>query len=450
MTNEHPVRSAMVRWLARCAACWGVVLGLLLTGCGGGADVAGGVGSGGTGLATVVPTGLTLGTVSGFGSIIVDGTAYDDSQAIAFVTDSEGAKQPSTLKLGQQIRVLFAGGNVSQSLQILPQLAGPVTMRPDADGWMQVMGQWVRLVAVAGGASRSNVTILSGYASSAVIDTTKDVEVHGSWVYDKGKSGYVLWATRLEKLPAGLDPVQVGGVIQGLGTSTFKLSAASSVSIRPAKLGTDLANGQVVRVWMTRAALARAAQKPPEVDALRVERVTPTIAEIAALKNVRVSGLAGNFDPVTSTVEVQGLRVEVPVGAATGLGSALSIGPVAQSLSSALLIGPVEPSSPLAGQFVGLDLAAKADGVVALSASERTADGSSLGGTVDISGSVTGIDWTAAIVSFTLRGVDVRASRDAIESSCPAVANLSQIRVRVLGRLTSGAGVLAAIRLTCG
>jgi hypothetical protein len=315
---------------------------------------------------------------------------------------------------------------------------------------MQVMGQWVHLVAVAGESSRSNVTILSGYASSALIDTTDDVEVHGSWVYDKGKSSYVLWATRLEKLPAGLDPVQVGGVVQGLGTSTFKLSSMSSVSMRPARWSTDLANGQVVRVWTTRAALAQSAQKPPpDVDALRVERVTPTVSEVAALKNVRVSGLAGNYDPVTSTVEVQGLRVQVPFGVPSGLGSALAIGPV-DPLGSALSIGPTEPTSPLVGQFVGVDLAPKSDGVVVLSASGRTADGSSLGGTVDISGSVSGVDWTAAIVSFTLRGVDVQAPRAVIEASCPVSANQSQIRVRVLGRLTSGAGVLAATRLTCG
>ena len=439
MTNERHIRPAMGRWLARCAACWGVVLGLLLASCGGGADVAGGVGSGGTGLGVVNPTGLTLGTVSGFGSIIVDGTEYDASQAIAFVTDGDGTPHPSPLQLGQQVRVLFADGNLAQSVQVLPQLAGPVTVRPDADGWMQVMGQWVRLVAVAGEASRSNVTLLSGYASSALIDTTQDVEVHGSWVYDKGKSAYVLWATRLEKLPASLDPVQAGGVIQDLGTSTFRLSSMSSVSMRPARLGTDLANGQVVRVWLTRAALAQAAQNPPQVDTQRVERVTPTAPEIATLKNVRVSGLAGNFNPVNSTVEVQGLRVQVP-----------SAVPVSDpNLASVLSIGPIEKASPLLGQFVGVDLAPKADGVVVLSAAGRTADGSSLGGTVDISGSVNGIDWTAAIVSFTLGGVDVQASRAVIESSCPAAANLLPIQVRVLGRLTSGAGVLAATRLSC-
>ena len=44
-----------------------------LAGCGGG------VGSGGTGS----PVGYSEGSVTGFGSVIVDGTAFDDSRATA-------------------------------------------------------------------------------------------------------------------------------------------------------------------------------------------------------------------------------------------------------------------------------------------------------------------------------------------------------------------------------
>ena len=63
-----------LRWLASALAA------SLLIACGGGIDLAGGVGSGGSGLAE--------GTITGFGSVIVDGTRYDDSAAQVLV---EGA-----------------------------------------------------------------------------------------------------------------------------------------------------------------------------------------------------------------------------------------------------------------------------------------------------------------------------------------------------------------------
>jgi Kef-type K+ transport system membrane component KefB len=52
----------------------GLVLALLVAGCGGAVGVAGGVGSGGSGVAE--------GTVSGFGSVLIDGVAYGDAQAL--------------------------------------------------------------------------------------------------------------------------------------------------------------------------------------------------------------------------------------------------------------------------------------------------------------------------------------------------------------------------------
>ena len=79
MRLEQTVRG----WKRRCWA--GVsagLLALLLSGCGGG------VGTNGTGAA---PQSAGTGTVTGFGSVIIDGVAYDDSQA-QVISDADGAE----------------------------------------------------------------------------------------------------------------------------------------------------------------------------------------------------------------------------------------------------------------------------------------------------------------------------------------------------------------------
>jgi hypothetical protein len=326
----------------------------------------------------------------------------------------------ATARLGQRVRVLFGEGDVARSVQVLPQLAGPVTAGPDADGWLQVMGQWVRLVVDPDDPSRSTVTVLSGFTGIAQIATSDDVEVHGSWIYDAGKSGYVLWATRLERLPVGLDPVQLGGVIQNLAGKTFKLSSATGAAVRSQQALAELANGQVVRVWLERSAL-----NAVPIDALRVERATLT-SEVAAQSSVRISGLASSYDTATRNVEVQGLRVQLPADVM------------------------VDEAGLSKQEFVSLEVTVKAGRLVALSASQRGgAGGKELGALFVINGVISGVDWTAAIVSFTLRGVEVRAVRSAVDNSCAAAGAGAAVRVHVQGRLTSGAGPLAATRVTC-
>ena len=56
-----------------------------------------GVGSGGSGVAS--------GTVTGFGSVIVDGVEYDDSGASRQSEDAAGGLVNAPVKLGQQVQV---------------------------------------------------------------------------------------------------------------------------------------------------------------------------------------------------------------------------------------------------------------------------------------------------------------------------------------------------------
>jgi hypothetical protein len=407
MTRNIDGLRGILAWFAACAIIAG---SLLLTACGGGFTFSG-VGSGGTG--------VSEGTASGFGSVIVDGVEYDDSRANVFTTSSTGSAIAAVVKLGQRVRVVFGEDNVAKTIEVLPQLAGPVTVRPDAAGSLQVMGQWVQLVLSADDSTRSTITVLSGYSSIAQISTSDDVEVHGSWVFDTGKGAYVLWATRLEKV-AALDPVQLGGVVQSLSGATFKLGSASTKNVRSLGAVPDLANGQVVRAWVARSTLNAAS-----LEALRVQRVTLTTQEVGAQDSVRISGLASSFDAGARTVDVQGLRVQLPAEVA------------------------VDEAGLSNGQFVSLEVVVKNGRPVAVSAAQRHAAGDELGAMIVIAGVARGVDWNPLVVTFNLRAIDVQASRSVIDSSCFARAAQAEVQVRVQGRLASGAGPLAATRVSC-
>src|SRR3954451_20563004 len=68
-----------------------------LSGCGGGGDGVASVGSGGTGS-------FSSGAITGFGSIIVNGVRFDDSQAR--ITDDNGVlHNPGDLKLGMVVSI---------------------------------------------------------------------------------------------------------------------------------------------------------------------------------------------------------------------------------------------------------------------------------------------------------------------------------------------------------
>jgi hypothetical protein len=103
------------RWLgAACAA-------VLLWSCGGGTNVAT-VGTGGTGS-------FSVGVVTGFGSVIVNGQRFDDSQAS--VRDADGQRSKDDLQLGMVVRVegsVNSSGSASAaSIEFDSELLGPVS-----------------------------------------------------------------------------------------------------------------------------------------------------------------------------------------------------------------------------------------------------------------------------------------------------------------------------------
>lgn len=142
----------------------------LLIACGGGGDVAG-VGTGGTGS-------FSVGTVTGFGSVFVNGTRYEDNGA-RLVDDDGTVKVLGTddnpLKVGMVVEVTGSvddSGTVRSATQIAygAEIKGPVTSVDAVAGTFNVFGITVRT---------TTTTVYDNFGGVATLATGNVVEVHG-------------------------------------------------------------------------------------------------------------------------------------------------------------------------------------------------------------------------------------------------------------------------------
>lgn len=216
----------------------------LMTACGSGlATLAGGVGTGGTG--------IVLGTIIGFASLVVDGTDYNSATGTYWTGNNQQESAPASslaVALGQQVRVELDDKGNPVNVQIEPALIGAVgTVGTNT---FTINGVTVR---VNTDPSLAPKTFYAGLAGFGSISTGQQLEVHGLYGVDGSGKDYIL-ATRIELLPASNSTVRITGAVTGLdtATSTFDLGTVkvqydANSSILPA--GQPLANGAVVNVW---------------------------------------------------------------------------------------------------------------------------------------------------------------------------------------------------------
>ena len=219
---------------------------LLLTACGGGGADAPAVVPPATVQAAPV-TSLVTGTVTGFGSIFIDGQRMDDSVASVMIENNPAALTGAALsdvKLGMQVEGRVLDGKLSE-LTVRPALMGAATAVDPVRGTFRVHGQAVRVMN--SGVTPTVYDGLSGLAGLAVGD---QVEVHGSM--DAVRQ---IMATRIERkarndTAAG---VRLVGLLSALdsGGRTFKLNDLTVdyavAALLPA--GKALAEGQLVSVY---------------------------------------------------------------------------------------------------------------------------------------------------------------------------------------------------------
>jgi hypothetical protein len=165
------------------------------------------------------PDMLVSGTVTGFGSLVIDGVTYDSSNvAVALDIDprTETAGTQADLKLGQQVEAMADASGRLTKVTVRAAAVGPVESLNVAANSFKVVGQTVKVVA-----SGEGKTVFEGATGLADLKVNDWVEVHGSIDADKN-----ILATRVEVKPAaGEIKLRAGGLIKELNTTakTFKL-----------------------------------------------------------------------------------------------------------------------------------------------------------------------------------------------------------------------------------
>jgi hypothetical protein len=222
-------------WRAGAAVLFAVCLA---SACGGGVD------SGGTGAPA---QSFASGRIAGFGSVIVNGVRYDDSNAV--IVDDEGVAHPrSDLKLGMVVDVeagpiaddpsTSGKTGVAHRIQFGSSIRGPVQSVDAAGSTMTVLGQTVKV---------DSDTVIEGLSSGlAGIHAGQLVEIHA--FLDTGSGVYT--ATRIE-IEATLSEFKLKGIVSQLdtGAKTFFIGNAKIgyAGVNPSDMP-KLANGAIASV----------------------------------------------------------------------------------------------------------------------------------------------------------------------------------------------------------
>lgn len=279
----------------------------VLSGCGGGGGSTASVTSGGTGS-------FSGGAITGFGSIIVNGVRFDDSQAR--ITDDDGNLHGSAdLKLGMVVTVtgsgITAGAASAGSVLFGSELRGPIDSISVGSQSLEVLGQTVRITAS---------TVFEDGISGGIagLSVGQLVEVHGF----VDPSSNTIFATRIERA-SSLSSFKLQGQVQALNTTakTFMIGSLTISYASVAELPAGLANGLLVRVRLatspatgTRTALSVRAVTWQVEDHDEAE-LEGTVTAFTSTSNFSVNGLPvdasrASFPDGTAGLQL-GARVEV-------------------------------------------------------------------------------------------------------------------------------------------
>lgn len=411
------IQSALQLLLAGVAA-------LALHACGGG-----GVGTNGTG---IIQGGSSAGTVTGFGSVIVDGVRYDDSQVVAQRDEASG-RVAAELQLGQRLELIYnddgQGNLAAQAVRVAPSLVGPVQSVVPAGLTLKVLGQ---VVQINTDATVGPVTVFGGgYASLADIVAADWVEVHAV-AQPAATAGAPQWlATRIEKV-AVQTSVRIAGRVSALqGSSGLRSFQLQGLTIRTTDstewpAGMALADGQVVVVFGAPTGFSADAAR------LTARRVTVQTRDSSGSNEDYLAGWISRLAADRLSFEADGVSITLaPNPTIVG-------GTLADLVNGAYVL--------VRGHYTTDDDHLQATSVELRYAFDRSEEAAELHGTI--------LDWTAATRRFTLRGVVVDASQlrpgnsKLVLRDCAGATDLAEgMQVEIKG-IGTAYGVQAS-RITC-
>jgi hypothetical protein len=341
--------NSSVSWAALAASA--LLAAVTAAGCGGG------VGSGGTGASVE----LAQGTVSGFGSVIVDGQRFDDRLVAALREDEPGVDRLTEARLGDQVELAVGEGGAATALRVQATLAGAVDTLV-APGRYTVLGQEVQVNADA---ALGPVTQFGGgYAGPADVLAGDAIEVHGLLVPQGGIN--IVRATRIERLADMPAYLQVTGVAGGLVANSFSIGALSvqTATARIVPAGRALADGQLVTVLAPATGRSGSAAAPVIVAAqVRIRQLAEAGALVSVGGNVAaIDTAAQRFQLGTLSVRYAGATLSPPLlaladGQHVRVRGRLQADGTLQAESVTLRDGRNEAETELKGTIIGLDVA---------------------------------------------------------------------------------------------
>ena len=327
---------------------------------GGGATVSG-VNTGGTGS-------FTSGSISGFGSVIVNGVRFDDSAASIKEEDGDDARE---LKLGMMVGIngsaISAGSTATAStITFVSELEGAIEPGRSTSSFV-VHGVKVLITKT----TVCDVTATMGCDS---LKTGDIVEVYGSFVASTATASATLTATRIElqKAPAFL---KLRGAISNLNTAskTFNIgtqTATVTYAGITASVPASLTNGLVVRVKV-KSTPSTATTTLGFWEAVRIK--VPHERKLEDRDEAKVEGRITVAIDASKTFSVNGLKVDasnasLPAGGTASLVVGVEVEVEGKIVNGVLVATKVkleeenekpEGNNELHGTPTGLDIAAK-------------------------------------------------------------------------------------------
>lgn len=387
-----PGAKAALMCLCACA-----MTSLLVACSGGGTVLSGGVGSGGSGVAE--------GPVSGFGSVIVAGVEYDDTNASVVTENSNGGTEPVEVKLGQRVRIQHSKSGVADTIQVLPQLSGTASTAQDGQGVFSMLGQTIQIIST--GDAQNTATVLDGLTSVVAGD---EVEVHGNWIFDSSRNHSILIATRIEKLSAAVDPVLVSGVVRTRNGNVVTLDDASGQNLTYSNLPTTIVAQSSITAWVARSDLPQSTW-----PAIRVVDASPSLNDGDLLQlNTQVS----DRDVAEGQIRVQGMWVK---------------------------FDSRKNNVPRVGSTVQVEIVREGNSYKAVNLQERQ-QSSELGGSIELKGSLL---WPADPTQITLRGNAVSTTRSVLDSTCLSLKTNDNTYLEIKAERTAPGQPLKAVHVSC-
>jgi hypothetical protein len=386
-------------WLGGLAA--SLLATVLVVACGGGTVAS--VGSGGTGS-------FSVGTVTGFGSVFVNGKRFDDTSAS--VSDEDGIDRRGKLKLGMVVKVqgsLDAAGNTTaSSITFDSELLGPV--QPNVDRTSQtftIIGQKVLVNA----ATVFDALLPKGFDD---IKDNQTLEVHG--FLNPATNELQATLIELKSNASSINKYKIGGAVSNLqsGSQIFQIGAEtiSYAGLNGSDVPQVFANGALIKVWLVpNVPIANAAWTATRV---RINKDAAPDQESAEVEGLITTPLTASLQFSVGSVSVDASKASLPDGTA------------------GLVVGArVEVN----GSFMGGTLVA----------SEVKLQQSS-GKQIDLIGGITRVDSTSK--TFVLRGVTVSYAGTVQYDNGKSAADLIvNAQIEVKGDIAPNSSIVNATRI---